>query len=66
MRGLFEEVSAEGCNWRAGVTGGRRKKEVAMVGRGNGDRVWELNVPLGAAKWITLPSSLNMLTSSIA
>ena len=26
----------------------------------------EMNVPLGAAKWMTLPSCLNMLTSSMA
>lgn len=26
----------------------------------------KVNVPLGFEKWITLPSSLNMLTSSIA
>jgi hypothetical protein len=27
---------------------------------------WPGHIPLGAAKWMTLPSDLNMLTSSIA
>ena len=41
-----------------GVGNGREGKRRLDI------RDWSL--PFGAAKWITLPSSLNMLTSSIA
>lgn len=58
--------------------GGRYRGRIEGRGRGGGDegggRLLEAvnanamteDVPLGAAKWITFPSSLNIFTSSIA
>lgn len=50
MRGLFKESSAGVCKRGVAVTGGRMKEEVAMVGKGDGDRAFGIESTFRSSK----------------